>query len=101
MHLLCQYEDEHQMVLHIEECDAICCALCNEWLEEDCDDPFCEFCILRPVKPLSDENYQNALSLIQKYSKSGLIPPKKSEVNTDKWYELYDRIYELISDNIC
>ena len=100
MHPLCQYEDEHQMVLHIEDCDAICCALCNEWLETTCTEPYCEYCTLRPVKPLSDDNYQNVLSLIERYSRSGLIPPNKTEVDTDKWYELYDRIYNLIIENL-
>jgi len=28
----------------------------NEWVEDKCDDPTCEFCINRPDKPL-EKNY--------------------------------------------
>lgn len=31
--------------------DAYYCELCNEWLENLCGDPNCEFCQNRPKKP--------------------------------------------------
>jgi hypothetical protein len=32
--------------------DAYFCAQCNEWMEDACKDPSCEFCAYRPFKPL-------------------------------------------------
>ena len=40
-----------------EEYDAQYCETCNEWLEDTCDDPTCEFCIKRPLTP-KEENDQ-------------------------------------------
>lgn len=34
-----------------EEYDACYCAECNEWREEVCADPACEYCSNRPNKP--------------------------------------------------
>lgn len=31
----------------------------NEWLESTCDDPNCEYCSIRPKKPLEDKNEIN------------------------------------------
>lgn len=35
-----------------EEYDAYYCETCNQWLEDPCDDPTCEFCTARPLTPL-------------------------------------------------
>jgi len=35
-----------------EEHDAYYCPACNQWLENKCDDPACEFCAGRPERPL-------------------------------------------------
>jgi len=37
-----------------KEYDAWYCPLCQEWLEENCGDPECEFCKDRPKKPLKE-----------------------------------------------
>jgi hypothetical protein len=34
-----------------EEYDAYYCYYCNNWLEDQCDDLTCEFCIKRPLTP--------------------------------------------------
>lgn len=34
-----------------EEYDSIFCLSCDKWLESSCEDPGCEFCSSRPVKP--------------------------------------------------
>ena len=31
--------------------DSYFCELCNQWLEQSCTDPNCEFCSSRPKKP--------------------------------------------------
>jgi hypothetical protein len=36
---------------HSEEYDAYYCKSCNEWLEDKCDDPACEYCNSRPATP--------------------------------------------------
>lgn len=36
------YNDEH---------DSIYCEACDEWRETSCSDPYCEYCLARPVKP--------------------------------------------------
>jgi hypothetical protein len=28
------------------------CDKCNVWLESECDDPDCDFCLTRPQRPL-------------------------------------------------
>ena len=33
--------------------DADYCAHCNDWREENCEDPECEYCKDRPEKPLN------------------------------------------------
>ncbi len=33
--------------------DALFSIKCNEWLEENCGDPYCEFCSNRPSRPLN------------------------------------------------
>lgn len=34
-----------------EKHDVYACAECDVWLEEICEDPYCEFCSGRPDKP--------------------------------------------------
>lgn len=36
-----------------KEYDACYCEPCNAWREEACTDPTCEYCELRPKRPLS------------------------------------------------
>ena len=36
------YNDEH---------DSIFCPACDEWREDSCSDPGCEYCLARPPKP--------------------------------------------------
>ena len=38
--------------LYSEEYDAMYCETCNRWLEDQCDDPACEYCTARPPAPL-------------------------------------------------
>jgi hypothetical protein len=38
------------------EYDTYYCESCNEWLEDRCDEPECEFCTGRPPTPLGDKN---------------------------------------------
>lgn len=33
--------------------DALYCPNCNEWKEEACDNPNCEYCAGRPLKPMN------------------------------------------------
>lgn len=35
-----------------ESFDASYCSICNEWREEACEDPTCEYCDIRPKRPL-------------------------------------------------
>jgi len=45
--------------------DAYFCKKCNKWLESNCKDPKCKFCVDRPKKPLSNEpNTKNKSMLI-------------------------------------
>jgi hypothetical protein len=39
------------------EYDAYYCELCNEWLEETCEDLECKFCQNRPEKPSMIDNF--------------------------------------------
>ena len=39
-------------IYYYEDYDAFFCASCNEWNEEDCSDPSCDYCASRPSKPL-------------------------------------------------
>lgn len=41
---------------YCKEHDAYFCSTCDEWLEDACRDPSCEFCPGRPDKP-SQVNY--------------------------------------------
>jgi hypothetical protein len=34
-----------------EEHDCYYCQPCNIWVEDQCDDPTCEYCINRPTTP--------------------------------------------------
>lgn len=34
-----------------EEHDSEFCAACDEWREDSCADPSCEYCLARPAKP--------------------------------------------------
>jgi hypothetical protein len=94
MHPLCQYENEHQVIILIQEFDATCCPLCNEWLEVDCGDPSCDFCLNRPTNPLTQSQHEVALNLIQAYSKQGVIPPTENDY--DAWDDLFEKIENLI-----
>jgi hypothetical protein len=40
-------------LVYSEEYDAYYNAKTNEWTEDKCDDPACEFCKNRPEKPLT------------------------------------------------
>ena len=42
-------------VSYSSEYDAYYCESCDQWLEEACDDPFCEFCAHRPERPSQAE----------------------------------------------
>ncbi|CCQ94827.1 hypothetical protein CULT_2070011 [[Clostridium] ultunense Esp] len=35
--------------------DAYFCPQCNEWLEEKCGDPYCDYCANRPNRPLNQQ----------------------------------------------
>lgn len=35
-----------------KEFDACYCEPCNKWEEEACTDPSCEYCEMRPIRPL-------------------------------------------------
>lgn len=39
-----EYSDRH---------DALYCPKCDEWLEKQCNDSECQFCVGRSAKPLS------------------------------------------------
>lgn len=95
MHPLCHYENTHHITLLIEEYDAMCCALCNTWLEENCQDETCEFCQRRPMTPFTQEQHEKVLELIQQYAKKGLIPPEEKDIPA--WDDLYDKMYKKVS----
>ena len=40
--------------LRSEQYDAYYCETCNEWLEDACDDPTCEYCTNRPKLPVNE-----------------------------------------------
>ena len=40
-------------IVYSEEYDTYYNAKTNEWVEDKCDDPTCEYCINRPAKPLT------------------------------------------------
>ena len=42
----------HNLLILYEKYDAYFCASCNEWKEDTCANPNCEFCKDRPEKPL-------------------------------------------------
>jgi hypothetical protein len=44
-----------------EQYDAHFCETCNKWLEEPCADPTCEFCTIRPEKPVVDTKTQTSV----------------------------------------
>lgn len=37
----------------VSEYDSYACLVCLTWLEDRCSDEFCEFCIIRPEKPIA------------------------------------------------
>jgi hypothetical protein len=37
--------------IYSDKFDAYFCIKCNEWLEDQCSDPYCEYCAKRPPKP--------------------------------------------------
>lgn len=39
-----------------EKYDCYYCESCNNWLEDTCDDPNCEFCKDRPLTPKENNN---------------------------------------------
>lgn len=39
-------------LIYYEKYDAFFCAYCNEWVEEKCENPYCEYCKNRPDRPL-------------------------------------------------
>lgn len=43
-------------IAYSEEYDTYYNEETNEWIEDKCDDPNCEFCINRPDKPLEKNN---------------------------------------------
>lgn len=43
-------------IVYSEEYDTYYNEETNEWVEDKCDDPTCEFCINRPDKPLEKNN---------------------------------------------
>jgi hypothetical protein len=43
-----------------EEYDAFYNEETNEWIEDTCDEPDCQYCTTRPERPL-DENYHTGL----------------------------------------
>ena len=42
----------HNKTDYSEEYDSFYCPDCNRWLDEKCADPNCEFCSVRPDKPI-------------------------------------------------
>jgi hypothetical protein len=42
----------HKCRSYSKEFDAYYCANCNEWLENPCSNPECDFCSLRPERPI-------------------------------------------------
>lgn len=38
-----------------DEYDSVYCKTCDEWREESCADPTCEYCLARPEKPSNCE----------------------------------------------
>lgn len=98
MHPLCRYENNHQLPIHIDTVDAICCVLCNEWLEEDYDDAQDAFCEKRPSIPLSVSKHEIALAFVIDYAKQGMIPPESKEV--DAWDNLLENLYDLVNGEL-
>lgn len=39
-----------------DDFDAQFCTVCDEWREDLCSDPTCEYCFVRPKKPSDDKN---------------------------------------------
>ncbi|WP_075617403.1 hypothetical protein [Paenisporosarcina indica] len=44
--------DCFELLSYDEEYDACYCKPCNSWREAACQDPSCEYCDLRPKRPL-------------------------------------------------
>lgn len=54
--LLCEKcKDERE---YIENFDAYACRSCNSWLESQCGDSTCEFCVGRPEFPFGAKEEQ-------------------------------------------
>lgn len=98
MHPICKYENAHLFTIVSYEYDAVCCALCNVWLDTSCQDPDCEFCSIRPSTPLDTQAHLQALSLIQEYAKNRMIPPESED--EEAWDDLSDKIMDMIAANL-
>jgi hypothetical protein len=48
---------KHKYIQYSEKYDAYYSTLRNEWLDDPCDDPECEYCPNRPSRPLTEEQY--------------------------------------------
>lgn len=40
-------------LFYSDDYDSFYCKECDEWKEQKCSDPICEFCLVRPEKPSS------------------------------------------------
>jgi len=49
----------HELSYYFEKYDSYFCPKCNRWLDEQCSDPNCEFCVNRPDIPLTTKENQN------------------------------------------
>lgn len=94
MHYLCQYTEEHPFVYHMQDYDAACCPLCNEWLEESCNDEHCEYCVERPSMPLTTAQHEIICHLIQQYARTSEIPPEHADMKM--WNQLLNEIESVI-----
>ena len=48
MDLICHCNGEKK---YSQEYDSYYCETCNKWSESKCDDPTCEYCVIRPLTP--------------------------------------------------
>ena len=56
-------------IAYSEEYDTYYNEETNEWVEDKCDDPTCEFCVNRPDKPLEKNNEGTRTpSLLRRYA---------------------------------
>lgn len=45
--------DCNSEIKYNQKYDCFYCEQCNKWLEGQCNDPCCEFCTVRPEKPIT------------------------------------------------